>query len=87
MVHLAYMTEWIHNPGQFKIPWGPVGIKWNHISKKEKEKKKNTLPHCHLQQLAIQLFPFHVVDERGLLPRPDGWANNVYQLNAASDDL
>ncbi len=35
MVHLAYMTEWIHNPGQFKIPWGPVGIKWNHISRKD----------------------------------------------------
>lgn len=35
MVHLAYMTEWIHNPGQFKIPRGPVGIKWNHISRKD----------------------------------------------------
>lgn len=35
MVHLAYMTEWIHNPGQFKILWGPVGIKWNHISRKD----------------------------------------------------
>lgn len=58
-----------------------------HKQKRKRKKKKNTLPHCHLQQLAIQLFPFHVVDERGLLPRPDGWANNVYQLNTASDDL
>lgn len=35
MVHLAYMTEWIHNPGQFKIPRGPVRIKWNHKSRKD----------------------------------------------------
>lgn len=27
MVHLAYMTERIHNPGQFKIPRGPAGVK------------------------------------------------------------
>lgn len=35
MVHLAYVTEWIHNPGQSKIPRGPAGIKWNHICRKD----------------------------------------------------
>lgn len=59
MVHLAYMTRWIHNPQQFKIPWRPVGIKWNHISIKD-------CCTAICSSLFIQRLLFHAVDKHAL---------------------
>lgn len=61
MVHLAYMTEWIHNPGQFKIPRGPAGIEWNHISRKD----------CCAAIYSSLLFPFMWLTNMAC-PRPRG---------------
>lgn len=80
MVHLAYKTEWIHNPGQFKIPQGPVGIKM-------KPHKQKRLPHCHLKQPFIQLFPFNAVDKHSLPLTQKASLNKVYQLKTLSADL
>lgn len=66
MVHLAYMTEWIHNPGQFKIPWGPVGIKWNHISRKDCRAAICGSP-------GFSSFPFSCGWETRPAADPDGW--------------
>lgn len=74
MVHLAYKTEWIHNPGQFKIPRGPVGIKM----KAHKQKK---LLHCRLQQPFMQLFCFHVVVKHARWPRTQKGLDSTRRVN------
>lgn len=78
MVHLAYKTEWIHNPGQFKIPWGPVGIEM------KPHKQKRLLQSC-LQQPFIQLFLLNVADKRSLPLTQE--LHEVYQWKTESEDL